>query len=324
DVVYHLEQVADYYPYGKSLREYVADTEEKFLTTHHERDVETGLDYRGARFYDGEVCRFLSVDPLASDFASWSTYSYTFDNPIRFIDPDGRAPDDIVYYNLQGREIHRVKSNTEFRTFIQVGASSANFKDGSNGFNPSGGMFIEAPMPGVASGFEDAKFQQYDHEIAAETAIFNYNLDKAGAGGYVNGAASLPTKGEGYSLGSLPEGNLDVNLVKAMVLEESRAGNFTGGSGTGATDIMQVNNKGDWSELKPQLGLSYGQAMTPQSSVRAGLGLLFLKSMPANDNKVMNFSSWNVWGYNGGGNPNYSAEVQKFLNSMTPATNNSP
>ncbi len=46
-------------PYGKSLREFVSDLgQEKFLTTQHERDVETGLDYRGARFYEWENARY--------------------------------------------------------------------------------------------------------------------------------------------------------------------------------------------------------------------------------------------------------------------------
>ncbi|WP_343786059.1 RHS repeat-associated core domain-containing protein, partial [Wandonia haliotis] len=88
---------ADYYPYGKTLRYFeTAAFEEKFLTTQHERDRETGFDYRGARYYDSDLGRFLSLDPLAAQFPSWSAYNYVFGNPISLIDPDGRAPQDWV------------------------------------------------------------------------------------------------------------------------------------------------------------------------------------------------------------------------------------
>ena len=94
--LFTLETVQDYFPYGKTLRAFSAlpGSGEKFLTTQHQRDGETGLDYRGARFYDSDVGRFLSLDPLAMDFASWSPYNYVFGNPIVYIDPDGRAPAD--------------------------------------------------------------------------------------------------------------------------------------------------------------------------------------------------------------------------------------
>ncbi|MEO1262602.1 MAG: polymorphic toxin type 47 domain-containing protein [Bacteroidota bacterium] len=54
-----------------------------------------GFDWMpyGARFYDPAVGRFTGVDPLAGEMPAWSIYSYTFNNPVRFIDPDGRAPE---------------------------------------------------------------------------------------------------------------------------------------------------------------------------------------------------------------------------------------
>ena len=88
---------ADYYPYGKTLRYFeTAAFEEKFLTTQHERDRETGFDYRGARYYDSDLGRFLSLDPLAAKFPAWSAYNYVLGNPISLIDPDGKEPEDII------------------------------------------------------------------------------------------------------------------------------------------------------------------------------------------------------------------------------------
>jgi RHS repeat-associated protein len=86
-----LEYVADFFPYGKILREYVCDDKERFISTEHERDQETRFDYRGARYFDSEVGRFLSVDPLVENYPSWSAYHYVADNPITFIDPSGMA-----------------------------------------------------------------------------------------------------------------------------------------------------------------------------------------------------------------------------------------
>ena len=85
--------ISNYHPYGKILREYSGTDEERYLTTQHKRDRNTGLDYRGARYYDSDIARFLSLDPLALQFPEWSAYNYVLGNPIIFTDPTGRAPE---------------------------------------------------------------------------------------------------------------------------------------------------------------------------------------------------------------------------------------
>ncbi|MEL6393820.1 MAG: RHS repeat-associated core domain-containing protein, partial [Bacteroidota bacterium] len=67
---------ADYYPYGKILREWAPCEPERFLMTQHERDSESGYDNRGARLYDADVGRFLRVDPLAQKYPGFSGYNY--------------------------------------------------------------------------------------------------------------------------------------------------------------------------------------------------------------------------------------------------------
>jgi len=68
----------------------------KYLYNGKELQDELGLniyDY-GARTYDPAVPRFWQIDPLAEKYSFQSVYVYADDNPVRFMDIDGKGTED--------------------------------------------------------------------------------------------------------------------------------------------------------------------------------------------------------------------------------------
>ncbi|HHF3125733.1 TPA: SpvB/TcaC N-terminal domain-containing protein [Vibrio alginolyticus] len=58
----------------------------------HEEITEVGLIHMNGRVYDQELGRFTSADPLVQSpyvVASFNRYSYTWNNPLKYIDPNG-------------------------------------------------------------------------------------------------------------------------------------------------------------------------------------------------------------------------------------------
>ena len=81
-----------YYPFGLSY--YLSYAPIDFTERFNGKEPKTMfgqdfLDY-GARMYDPAIGRWHVPDPLAEKGYHLSPYSYAFNNPINFIDPDGR------------------------------------------------------------------------------------------------------------------------------------------------------------------------------------------------------------------------------------------
>ncbi len=80
----------DYWPYGKELAS-SGNGSTHFRFTGHERDAESGLDYMLERSYAYDTGRFLRPDPMQGEYPGLSPYAYANNNPLKYVDPDGRV-----------------------------------------------------------------------------------------------------------------------------------------------------------------------------------------------------------------------------------------
>jgi len=85
-------QLNDYYPFGMLSKSYTTgSTTNKYLYNGKELQDELDLEWYdyGARFYDPQIGRFTTVDPLTEWHFNYTPYHYTFNNPMNFTDPFG-------------------------------------------------------------------------------------------------------------------------------------------------------------------------------------------------------------------------------------------
>ena len=101
----NIAELHDYYPFGAlSYQDIVQDSRTNQLFTGKELDPENLLYYFGARYYNKDIGRFISIDPFGqklpelgdqqlnaflSDPQRLNSYAYTSNNPINNIDADG-------------------------------------------------------------------------------------------------------------------------------------------------------------------------------------------------------------------------------------------
>ena len=88
----NITQYDAYLPYGELLVDEHSSSEDlPYKFNSKQFDEETGLYYYGARYMNPVTSLWYGVDPLAEKFPAESVHTYTHNNPVKFIDPNGKV-----------------------------------------------------------------------------------------------------------------------------------------------------------------------------------------------------------------------------------------
>ena len=107
---------ADYEPFGSSFNE-KGDNNKKY---NNKEEDNTKLLYYGARYYDKDIGRFTTPDPISGSITDPQTlnrYVYVKNNPMKYIDPTGNRPIDFGYLVLADK-IYTVSSLSKIENEI--------------------------------------------------------------------------------------------------------------------------------------------------------------------------------------------------------------
>ena len=145
-----------YMPFGDEKPLAGRATSNNIKFTGHERDVESsafdnpdGLDYMMARYYSSSLDRFLSVDVHTGKLEapqSWNRYAYARNNPLKYVDPDGR--DVEIAANARSAYTYAYTHSQNFRQQFNAANMNHDIKV----------KFTLGPVTGARGELRDIKF----------------------------------------------------------------------------------------------------------------------------------------------------------------------
>ena len=101
----------------------------------------------GARYYNPQIGRFLSIDPKEadpSDMHSLNRYAYANNNPYRYVDPEGHSPLDLGFFVVDA-----VKLGTALSSGSGAGEAAIDFAMSAAG--------LLSPVPGAGQALKAAR-----------------------------------------------------------------------------------------------------------------------------------------------------------------------
>ena len=151
-----------YQPFGKvtDAPDNLENLKDESGYTGHIQDQHLGLTYMQARYYDPEIGRFYSIDPVdAASFTQhgniqgFNRYAYANNNSYKYVDPDGKSP--LALFGAGVGGIGAVAA-----TLLQTGGDAS--------WKQLGGAFVGGAIVGATAGLTMGA------SLAVETAVGGY------------------------------------------------------------------------------------------------------------------------------------------------------
>ena len=134
---FDIEEQNDYYQFGKHIDDPNSQlSDNRYHYNGKENQEFFGLPYLdyGARLYDPHICRWLAPDPLAEKYPNINPYVFCANNPIRYIDLDGRLLGDPI----KNPEIRRNQASNLFGLVRRNSDDSVRPHQGFDYYAPEG------------------------------------------------------------------------------------------------------------------------------------------------------------------------------------------